>query len=746
MIKVNNLDKHFNKRKRNAIHVLNDVSIDFPNKGLVVLLGRSGSGKTTLLNVISGLDKTDKGLIEFGDHKISKYNAALWDKIRSEEIGYIFQNYYLLPNLSVFDNVAFVLKMMGINDENIIKERVEYILTQIGMFRFRKKRSTQLSGGQMQRVAIARALVKNPEVIIADEPTGNLDSANSLEVMNIIKEISKTKLVVLVTHEKELANYYADRIIEISDGKIVNDFLNESNDDHHFDEENVVYLKDLNEISNFNDEKLKVNYYSDDEEELKDLTNIKLIIKNKTLYIDVDSEFKKVSLIGSDSNLLVRDEHFVKKDRKDTLKTTFTHETLDTSNIEREKRSVVSFKTSFWLAFRKILNFGRKGKLMLLLFFLSGTMIAQSVINIYTTLSLDYKRFITVDENYLLVKAKTNHSTNYENIYNDISNLFSSTDDFYIIDGKSTFSSYQFVLGEGYVYPMTNNLVVQYSGQLKDSTLLHGRLPQNEKEIVISKAFYETDDVLSTNDFSEIGIWDINNLIGEKITSYFSSGVFEIVGISNDSYETFYTYNHVSYQQINGTIIQSNISTTAPELYKQIIKSNNEFYLYSKDKTVKTKLENLGYTADSTSKVAIDKNKTEIAISFASNIFGSILIVGGALLAFYFVMRSSMIARIYEISVYRALGVKRHEIVTSFGIEIITLTTISTFLGYIFMSIILGFISNSPLGVLLNYKVDFLSFLIGFVIIYGINLIIGLLPVFGLLRKTPAQIISSYDM
>ena len=293
---------------------------------------------------------------------------------------------------------------------------------------------------------------------------------------------------------------------------------------------------------------------------------------------------------------------------------------------------------------------------------------------------------------------------------------------------------------------MTNNLVVQYSGQLKDSTLLHGRLPQNEKEIVISKAFYETDDVLSTNDFSEIGIWDINNLIGEKITSYFSSGVFEIVGISNDSYETFYTYNHVSYQQINGTIIQSNISTTAPELYKQIIKSNNEFYLYSKDKTVKTKLENLGYTADSTSKVAIDKNKTEIAISFASNIFGSILIVGGALLAFYFVMRSSMIARIYEISVYRALGVKRHEIVTSFGIEIITLTTISTFLGYIFMSIILGFISNSPLGVLLNYKIDILSFIVGFVIIYGINLIIGLLPVFGLLRKTPAQIISSYDM
>src|SRR5690606_15831408 len=156
-------------------------------------------------------------------------------------------------DLSVFDNVAFVLKMMGISDKEAINERVNYILNQVGMFRFRKKRASQLSGGQQQRVAIARALVKNPKVIIADEPTGNLDSKNTLEIMNIIKTISINKLVILVTHEKDIAKFYSDRIIELKDGTIISDNLNESNSEHNFANENIIYLKDLKEVSNLND-------------------------------------------------------------------------------------------------------------------------------------------------------------------------------------------------------------------------------------------------------------------------------------------------------------------------------------------------------------------------------------------------------------------------------------------------------------------------------------------------------------
>src|SRR5690606_13904600 len=167
---------------------------------------------------------------------------------------------------SVFDNVAFVLKMIGIKDQKEITKRVEYILKQVNMYPFRKKKATQLSGGQQQRVAIARALVKNPKVIIADEPTGNLDSKNTLEIMNIIKMISVNKLVILVTHEKEIANFYGDRIISLSDGKITGDVINDSDNAHNLGYENTIYLKDLNQLTDLNDHDVSVKYYSDSTE------------------------------------------------------------------------------------------------------------------------------------------------------------------------------------------------------------------------------------------------------------------------------------------------------------------------------------------------------------------------------------------------------------------------------------------------------------------------------------------------
>ena len=187
MIKLNNLNKYFNRKKVNEIHVINDISLTLPDKGLVVLLGPSGSGKTTLLNVLGGLDKVQGGSIEFGDEKIVGYNAKTWDKIRNKEVGYVFQNYNLLTNLTVYDNISLTLNMINIYDKEEIDKRVDYILDSMGMINYRKRRASQLSGGQQQRVAIARALAKNPKVIIADEPTGNLDSKNTQEIMNIIK-------------------------------------------------------------------------------------------------------------------------------------------------------------------------------------------------------------------------------------------------------------------------------------------------------------------------------------------------------------------------------------------------------------------------------------------------------------------------------------------------------------------------------------------------------------------------------
>jgi len=181
--------------------------------------GESGSGKTTLLNVIGGLDKVNNGNIYINGKKINKRLAYTVDKVRNLNVGYIFQDYKLIDNISVFENVAMALKMIGIKDKAEIKQKVECVLSIVKMDRYKNRPAAMLSGGERQRVAIARAIVKNPNIIIADEPTGNLDSKNSLEIMNIIKAISKEKLVILVTHETNLAKFYASRIIEIKDRK-----------------------------------------------------------------------------------------------------------------------------------------------------------------------------------------------------------------------------------------------------------------------------------------------------------------------------------------------------------------------------------------------------------------------------------------------------------------------------------------------------------------------------------------------
>lgn len=747
MIQVKSLDKHFNKHKRNSIHVLNDISLSFAEKGLVVLLGPSGSGKTTLLNVIGGLDKVDRGRIQFYDHTINKYKANVWDKIRTEEIGYIFQNYYLMSDLSVFDNVAFVLKMIGITDKAAIEERVNYILTEVGMYRFRKKRASQLSGGQQQRVAIARALVKNPKVIIADEPTGNLDSRNTLEIMNIIKSISLSKLVILVTHEREIANFYGERIIELKDGRIISDVTNESTLDHNFASENVIYLKDLNEVSKLGGGSLKASLYSDTDEVNE--TNIRLIIKNKTLYLDITSSIEKVKLIDKESHIELKDEHFKKKTRAEMLETTFDHAKLDHSNLSKQKKLSISFKTSFWIAFKKFLRFGAKGKMMLVIFAISGALVANTVINIYTVLTLNYERYLTRDENYIEIDIDNSETTNRQDIYDEIMAVVDGST-YYLLDNRYASSLLSIKIAAGQHKMIGNQIRLEYADQLSSSHIVYGRLPENEFEVVISTGTYSQGTFMDTN-FNDVGIWSVDGFINEYITvsSFENSNerLYKVVGISNANYKAVYVYDYYDIIYLSGNAPDPIPTKEAFELNLVLSMLNTKVYLYTENPSdTMLQLEALGYQTKLTNAEAIQRNNNEVAAGLAANLAGSGFLVAGALLAFYFVMRSSMISRIYEISVYRALGVKKSEIFGSFAVEITLLTLVSSFVGFAGMTFILAMFAASPLAAFANFTVDFFTVLIGLVIVFGANLIIGLLPMVLLLKKTPAQIISSYDM
>ena len=218
-IRVENIVKTFNRHSRNANKVLKGVSFELPGSGLVCIFGKSGSGKTTLLNIIGGLEKADSGKVYID----GECTSGKTDKIRNAKIGFIFQNYYLEKGYTIAEILRNQMIIAGFKDEKEIERRTEEALKLVDMERFKNKLGDALSGGQQQRVAIARAIVKGSDVILADEPTGNLDAENTMKVMDILKEISKTQLVVIVTHEVSLIKKYADSHIKIVDGELVED-------------------------------------------------------------------------------------------------------------------------------------------------------------------------------------------------------------------------------------------------------------------------------------------------------------------------------------------------------------------------------------------------------------------------------------------------------------------------------------------------------------------------------------------
>ena len=203
-------------------HALKDVSIEFRKNEFVAILGASGSGKTTLLNIIGGLDKYDKGDLIIDNTSTKKFKDIDWDRYRNNCIGFIFQSYNLIPHISLLVNVEMGMTLSGVNSKER-RRRATEALKKVGLLEHAHKKPNELSGGQMQRVAIARALVNNPDIILADEPTGALDTKTSEQIMNLIKEIAKDKLVIMVTHNPEIAENYASRIIEFKDGKNISD-------------------------------------------------------------------------------------------------------------------------------------------------------------------------------------------------------------------------------------------------------------------------------------------------------------------------------------------------------------------------------------------------------------------------------------------------------------------------------------------------------------------------------------------
>ena len=810
MIRLEHVNKYFNKGKKNEIHVINDLNLKLNNNGLVCLLGPSGCGKTTILNAVGGLDKVRNGKIYIDDERITKRSIKKIDKIRNLKIGYIFQDYKLIDSLSVFDNVALVLKMIGIKDKDEIKKRVDYVLETLNIYRYRYRLASMLSGGERQRVAIARAIVKDPDIILADEPTGNLDSKNSLEIMNIIKCISKKRLVILVTHEVNLAKFYADRIIELEDGKVIKDYENQTKDFLDYRLENNIYLKDIKYHNDFNDKLNKIDVYNDNNN-----LDITLVVKNGNIYIKSNSN-EKIEVIDSNSNVNLIDDHYKKIDYDEVSKYEFNFDKVINNNFKKKYSSICNLKSMITSGFKKISNYSPIKKFLLLGYMAASMFILFSIARMASAFVINDEDFVKSNNNYVSVAVGKID----EKKYNDILSVSGIK---YAVIGDSLVSfkiTYNTLLQN---YDVSDLLVGSISGLslISDKDLIYGEMPKNDYEAVVdimsAKRLFD-----SENHAKSAGLESEKDLIGMNI-SVNNVKDFKIVGITNLKSPSIYIKERLIVDVVNNTSYQSsNEDYYFPVADKNSNYANYETYdytlkkgrvpsgdyevlvnydlkdLYELNKNIDTKINGkklkvVGYYVtknndnnilivnskmitytlfdnNSTMTLATD-NKDELVSKLQEKDYNAInsydknrndyikenkasvnsiivftsVILAISLIEIYLMIRSSFLSRIKEVGIYRAIGVKKSDIYKMFASEIMAINLTATLGGIILMGAILYNVSKMKvLGsmVVLNGTTIGLALLISF----GFNLIMGLIPVYRVVRKRPSEILARHDI
>ena len=273
MLEIKNVSKTYKTKNGLKNEVLKQINLKFSSNGLTFILGKSGSGKSTLLNLIGGLDNYDSGEIIIDNVSTKKFKDSDFDSYRNNYVGFIFQEFNIIEDYTIYENIILPLKLQN---KKVNENEIDDLLKKLDIEELKTRKLNELSGGQKQRVAIARALVKKPKIILADEPTGNLDSKNGIEVMNLLKKISNDTLVIVVTHDSDFANKYGDRIIEISDGKIISD----SNDS--IDSKIELYRNNQTKLP-MNDA-LKLGYKSLNNHKIKLLFTI-ILISLSTIFV-----------------------------------------------------------------------------------------------------------------------------------------------------------------------------------------------------------------------------------------------------------------------------------------------------------------------------------------------------------------------------------------------------------------------------------------------------------------------------
>ena len=690
MIFANDLRKNYG-----TLEVINDTTLKLPKKGMVAFLGESGSGKTTLVNVLGGLDSYKSGSISYDDIKFLKYQMDKVDTYRRNHFGYIFQNYNILEDKTVSENLLLALHIIGIYDEKECEKRIKNALEAVGLYKFRKKLAGALSGGQMQRVSIARALVKHNDVIIADEPTGNLDSESTRQIIRILKKLSINSLIILVTHDISLANTYADYIYHIKDGKISD--YKENNLKDNEKEDNFTY------DDSFYEPIIK-----------KDRAKFGLLLKEEFCNFFNDKvkgkifkfAFFLIGIIFMVINVLVTTNNPNKINDIAARNDVYT---LKISSFQTKENIYSELARVYDLGYiDDIYSNNQSGSLKIKMGV--STSIKLDYSNVYNqTLIKDSliigKRPENTNEVVITSKmADELTKSKYYRSYDEIIGLklflnesivgIAKNDQAYIYKLNQTYNSANYYYNSGI-----------YNFEIYDDSLqIEGNKPKSLNDIVVSSQFL-------INKGLKVG-QTLNN--GDKICGSFDNRKEIVYGLSD----------RIFIQSIESEEVDCTINDLTRLKGYQTFEVTNKY-------------ENIS-----------ENNLDNYNQSKYINLTIEIILIIICAIYLIFTMKSKMLQDIYEIGVRRELGQKRISIILNYILKSFVTLTLTIIIGYILSTLIYIFIAlrvnsfGGNIPVLYNSLSTYLIILI----IYVMGIIFGIIPVLLLLKHTPAEIVKKYDI
>ena len=808
MLEAKKLNKYYRRFARKPLHVINNTSLQIPETGIIAVIGASGAGKTTLINTISGLDSFKSGSISFDDVTVRHYKTHVADKLRMKNYGFIFQNYYLLENETVYENVKISLDAFDL-DENEKKKRITYVLNQLGIGKYTHKSVSNLSGGEQQRVSIARALVKSPRIIFADEPTGSLDEKTTFNVLNILKKVSQTCAVFIVTHERDIISYYADYILELDEGVVVKEFTPEIAPGKRLAIDKNIYLSELEHVENFSKDDVTLDIYSD-HSKTGNKSQIKIAIKDEKIYLESSSDIK---VFTKDS-----ENHFVEgqpKEIKDYVNNDFEYDLprLDytDNHISLSKTFARGYKN--YKSKRPIKNLFKA--VCVLLSVVTMSLIQES----NTIINTDLSDTLTASNGNLYVEINPSADDMTINKLRSATQLFcnevenSDLKTEILFDARDTwiyqYDGFYQIQNKKFTLPAHDFKTMQF---FDEKTLVYGHLPVSNYDIIVDEYILEQ---FVNNSLLKTVVTDYGHFVEKKLISNYTGIEFTICGICRTKSPTVYGHVSVNFARLsyetrsrlididyfkelyptmlNGVTVQKGhylmssaylstdflspgmtrdglltddipfdyiINKEDYSFIKKIVSYNGNYPYIATDgrsETIKQvnqlvkSFENKMASNEISVKVTIDnryQTQYDKAMATPKSIMLILEIVAilAAVVAVISVAIStylSMLSQITDIAVYRSLGYSRLNLGFTYFIELLLITLkyiaiggLVTFIAMFFMDIIplIEFVLVTP----------FWQFLAVLGIVIGAILLIGIVPIFIVFKRTPANLYNRF--